>query len=215
MVKLGLTGGIGAGKSTVAQLFKEQGIPVFNSDICARDAEKETHIKDGFKRILGDDIFVNDELDRAKMRSVIFTDKDKLKQVNDLVTPFVKKSFEAFCDKHKETHSMVMLESAILFENKHESGFDYIVTVTASENTRLKRVMKRDNITAEEVINKINNQLPDIDKLKKSDFIIFNEVGDIVDSIDVLNIQIKGIIKAISGDLIAKTLQQVSETLKE
>lgn len=110
---------------------------------------------------------------------------------------------------------MVMLESAILFENKAESDFDYIVTVTASENTRLKRVMKRDNLTAEEVINKFNNQLPDIDKLKKSDFIVFNETGDIIDSIDILTIQVKTIIKAISGDLIAKTLQQVSDSLKE
>lgn len=215
MVKLGLTGNIGAGKTTVAQLFKEQGIPVFNSDLCARDAEKEKHIKEGFKRILGDDIYVNDELDRPKMRSIIFTDKEKLKQVNALVTPYVKESFEKFCDKVKDEHQIVMLESAILFENNHENGFDYVVTVTASENTRLKRVMKRDGLTAEEVINKFNNQLPDIDKLKKSDFIIFNETGDIIDSIDILNIQVRTIIKAIAGELIGKTLQQVSDTLKE
>jgi dephospho-CoA kinase len=215
MIKIGLTGGMGAGKSTVAQLFKEQGIPVFNSDLCARDAEKETHIREGFKRILGDDIYVDGELDRPKMRKVIFTDKDKLKQVNELVTPYVKKSFDSFCDKNKESHQIVMLESAILFENKHESNFDYIVTVTASENTRLKRVMKRDNLTAEEVVNKFNNQLPEIDKMKKSDFIIFNESGDIVDSIEILTIQIKTIIKAISGDLITKTLHQVNESLKE
>lgn len=215
MVRVGLTGGIGAGKSTVAQLFKEQNIPVFNSDLCAREAEKETYIQKGFKQILGEDIYVDGELDRTKMRAIIFTDKDKLKQINELVTPYVKKSFDTFCEKHKDTHPIVMLESAILFENGHESSFDYIVTVTASENTRLKRVMKRDNLTAEEVVNKFNNQLPDIDKLKKSDFIVFNETGDIVDSIDILNIQVKTIIKAISGELLGKSLEQLGEHLKE
>lgn len=215
MIKIGLTGNIGAGKSTVAQLFREQNIPVFNSDSCAREAEKEPKIKEAIKRILGDDIYVDNEIDRTRMRAIIFTDKDVLKQITDLITPYVKNSFENFCEKHKDNHSMVMLESAILFEHKHESNFDYIVTVTASENTRIKRVMKRDNVSVEEVLNKINNQLPDIDKLKQSNFIIFNEMTDIADSIELLNIQVKTIIKAISGEELGKNLHQLGEHLKE
>jgi dephospho-CoA kinase len=215
MVKVGLTGGIGAGKSTVAQLFKEQNIPVFNSDLCAREAEKEPHIQAAFKRLLGDDIYVDGELDRPKMRAIVFTDKDKLAQVNKIITPYVKAGFQQFCDKHKDTHSIVMLESAILFESGSNKDFDYVVTVTASENTRIKRVMKRDNVSVEEVLNKINNQLPEMDKLKQSNFIIFNETGDIIDSIDILNIQVKTIIKAISGEELGKELQHLGEHLKE
>lgn len=215
MVKVGLTGGIGAGKSTVAQLFKEQNVPVFNSDLCARDAEKEPSIKEGFKRILGEDIYVNDELDRSRMRQIVFNDKDKLKQVNELVTPYVKKSFEAFCEKHKDTHPIVMLESAILFENGFTNNFDYIVTVTASENTRLKRVMKRDGISVEGVLDKMKNQWPEMDKLKKSDFIVFNDTGDLIDSIDILTIQVKTIVKAMSGEELGKNLVQLGEHLKE
>lgn len=102
MVKLGLTGNIGAGKSTVAQLFREQGIPVFNSDLCAREAEKEPHIQAGLKRLLGEDIYVDGEIDRPKLRSIVFTDKEMLKQVNELITPYIKNLLKAFVINKKK-----------------------------------------------------------------------------------------------------------------
>lgn len=214
MIKVGLTGGIGSGKTTVSKIFKERGIPVFNSDLCARDAERETHIQEGFKRILGDDIFVDGALDRAKMRSIIFTDKDKLQQVNKLVTPFVKTKFEQFCSDNTD-HQIVMLESAILFETNTISSFDYIVTVTASENTRMTRVIKRDKCTLEETLNKMKNQLPELEKISKSDYIIINDGYDLIDSIEILAKQVDTIHKAIKFDYISKAAGELAETLND
>ena len=112
MVKVGLTGGIGSGKTTVSKIFKERGIPVFNSDICAREAENETHIQEGYKRILGEDVYAEGQIDRAKIRAILFTDKDKLQQVNKLVTPYIKQKFEKFCEDNSD-HQIVMLESML------------------------------------------------------------------------------------------------------
>src|SRR3989442_454557 len=117
MIKICLTGGIGSGKTTVSKIFKERGVPVFNSDLCARDAEK--------------DIFVNGVLDRTAMRSIIFTNKSKLKEINDLVTPFVKDKFNKFCIDHEKDSPIVMLESAILFETKNEIA-DSSITIGES-----------------------------------------------------------------------------------
>lgn len=214
MIIVAITGGIGSGKTTVSKIFKERGIPVFNSDLCARDAEKETHIQEGFKRILGDDIFVDGVLDRAKMRGIIFTDKDKLQQVNKLVTPFVKMKFEQFC-KENTDHQIVMLESAILFETNAAGSFDYIVTVTASENTRMTRVIKRDNCTLEEVLNKLKNQLPELEKISKSNYIVINDGYDLVDSIEILAKQVDTIHKAIKFDYISKAAGELAETLNQ
>jgi dephospho-CoA kinase len=213
MIRIGLTGGIGSGKSTVSQLFQNKNIPVFNSDNSAREAEKEQKVINIYKQVLGNDIYVDGELDRAKMRAILFTDKDKLKQVSVVVTEFVKASFELFVEKHVD-RPMVMLESAILFENNHTKNFDYIIAVTASENTRIKRVMNRDKITVEEVLNKMKNQLPEIEKIEKSDFVIINECTDMTEGLIILDKQVTTIIRAISSDEIIKSLEAINEAMK-
>ena len=213
-IRIGVTGGIGSGKTTVSNIFKERGIPVFNSDMCVRDAENETYIQEGYKRILGNDIFIDGVLDRAKMRSILFTDKDKLKLINKLVLPFVKLKFQQFCDSNSD-NQIVMLESAILFETGSETSFNYIITVTASENTRITRVIKRDNITLEEVLNKLKNQLPELEKISKSNFIIINDGYGLIDSIELLAKQVDTIHKAIKFDYISKAAGQLAETLNE
>src|ERR1035437_9223380 len=96
MLKIGLTGNIGSGKTTVSKLFKRLGVPIFNSDLSARSAEEIPYIQQAFKNILGDDIFIDGKLDRNKMRDIIFVDKDKLQQINDIVIPYVSKDFEGF-----------------------------------------------------------------------------------------------------------------------
>jgi dephospho-CoA kinase len=214
MIKIGLTGSIGSGKTTVSKIFKERGIPVFNSDVCAREAESETHIQEEYKRILGEDVYVEGQLDRAKIRAILFTDKDKLQQVNKLVTPYIKQKFEKFCVDNAD-HQIVMLESAILFETNTTPIFDYIVTVTASENTRMTRVIKRDNATLEDVLNKIKNQLPELEKISKSNFIIINDGYDLIDSITLLAIQVDTIHKAIKYDMVAKAASKLADTLHE
>lgn len=215
MIKVGLTGGIGAGKTTVSQIFKERGFPIFNSDLCAREAEKEEHIQLGFKNIIDDNIFVDGVLDRDRLRSIIFTDKEKLKQVNRLIGPYVKAKFEKFCEDHEKNHQVCMLESAIIFENKAEEGFDYVVTVTATENTRIRRVMHRDNITVDVVMNKLANQLPELEKISKSQFIVINDGYDLIDSIELLTKQVDAIIKAIKYDAIIIAADGLADALTD
>ncbi len=208
MIKVGLTGGIGSGKTTISKLFKELGIPVFNSDLCARNAEKEPTIMEGFKSILGDDIFIDGELDRPKMRSIIFVDKEKLSQVNTLVIPYIKMKFNQF--QLESNAPYVVLESAILFETKGHENFDHIITVTADEDTRIKRVVNRDNASVEEIMNKLNNQWPEQDKIAQSDFIVFNNGDDLIDSLDVLTKQVNAIDKAIRFDAINDCINRIT-----
>lgn len=214
MIKVGLTGGIGSGKTTVSKIFKERGIPVFNSDLCAREAEKETHIQEGYKRIVGEDVYNEGQIDRTKLRAIIFTDKDKLNQINKLLNPYVKAKFEQFCLDNSD-HQIVMLESAILFETKSNKNFDHIITVTATENTRIRRVTQRDNCSLEEVLNKLSNQLPEAEKISQSDFIIVNDGYDLIDSIEVLAKQVDTVHKAIKFDIISKNLEELASTLNE
>jgi dephospho-CoA kinase len=215
MIKVGLTGGIGSGKTTVSSIFQELGVPVFNSDKCARDAEAEPNIQEGFKRVLGDDIFVDGVLDRVKMRGIVFTDKDKLKQINNLVVPYIKTKFEGFCAEKEKDFPIVALESAILFENNATDGFDYIVTVTATENTRIKRVLSRDGLSVEDVMKKMANQLPEMVKVEKSDFIVINDGHDLADGITMLTKQVDAIRKAIIYDIYTKTFDLLNEEVKK
>ena len=203
MIKICLTGSIGAGKSTISKLFIERGVPVFNSDLAAREAEKDQDIIDGYKKILGDDIFIDGVLDRVRMRDIIFNDKIKIKMVNDLVTPYVKNKFELFCEENSSS-KIVMLEAAILFELGVEEDFDYIICVTASEKTRISRVLRRDNVSLDVVMSKINNQLPEKEKITKSDFVIINDGDDLLDSLDLLERQVN----AVNGAICFRVLNQ-------
>lgn len=210
MIRVAITGGIGAGKSTVSKLFKELGIPVFNSDICAREAENNPDIIEGFKKILGDDIFINNKLDRPKMRSIAFVDKEKLKMINDLITPYVSAAFNEFTFIHR--HAVyVLLESAIIFETNIAKEFDYIIAVTADINTRINRTMIRDNISLEMVQNKLNNQLSDKERLSKSDFVIINNENDLIDSIDILTKQVRTIHQAICSRIYSNKIIEIQK----
>lgn len=212
MITIGLTGGIGAGKSTISKLFKKIGIPVFDSDKCARDAEQEISIQDAFKRILGDDILVDGVVDRVKMRGIIFVDKAKLQEINDVILPYIKMKFKQFVLEQRTPY--VILESAILFEPGAIDGFDSIITVTADTNIRIDRALKRDKTTnLEEIQNKLNNQLPEEYKVNNSNHIIFNNGVDLLDSITMLSTQVYTIHKAILYDIVHTNLEELLDKL--
>jgi dephospho-CoA kinase len=179
MIKVAITGGISVGKTTVSDLFKRLGVPTFNSDTSARNAERFASIQSEYKRILGEDIFVNGKLDRPKMREIIFNDGDKLKQINNVVIPFVSEDFSEFCITNSE-QPYVILESAILFETGSSKKFDYIITVTADEDKKIERTMERDGVSKEVVVSKIKNQYSDEYKLQRSNFEIKNN-GEMID----------------------------------
>jgi dephospho-CoA kinase len=179
MIKVAITGGISVGKTTVSNLFKRLGVPTFNSDTSARNAERFASIQSEYKRILGDDIFVNGKLDRPKMREIIFNDADKLKQINNVVIPFVSEDFSEFCITNSE-QPYIILESAILFETGSSKKFDYIITVTADEDKKIERTMERDDVSKEVVVSKIKNQYSDEYKLHRSNFEVKNN-GEMID----------------------------------
>ncbi len=174
LYKIGITGGIGSGKTYICEYFKHLGIPVFNSDNAARQLEKHPEIQKGFKDILGDDIFVNGELDRTKMRSIVFTNETKLKEVNILVIPYIKEMFEQFC-KVNNYFPYCIFESAIIFETYSNLYFDKVITVSCDMLTRMNRAMKRDNSTVIDIENKFRVQTSDQQKEALADFIITND----------------------------------------
>jgi dephospho-CoA kinase len=195
-IKLGLTGGISSGKTTVSKLFGELGIPVFNSDKAARVAESDEFIKLKIKEILGDDIYINGVINRPRMREMVFKNTTILAKMNALVAPFVKESFRKFCFENNSS-PIIMIESAILFELNATEGLDKIIVVTADEEISIKRAIKRDGVTREEVLDKIKIQFSDKDKTDKANFLIFNNGDDLIDSLNVLRIQVRTIVEAL------------------
>jgi len=170
---IGLTGGIGSGKSTVARYFEELGVPVYVADTEAKRIMDEPETIREVKQIFEDDVLLDGKLDRKKIASIVFNNPDKLKKLNQIIHPKVKKDFKDWLEKHKN-YSFIIKEVAILFETGTENDFDAIILVTAPEKTRIERVMKRDELTESEVLERIKNQLTDEEKIKKSHYIIEN-----------------------------------------
>lgn len=188
---IGLTGGIGSGKTTIARLFEAEGIPVYIAD---EEAKKIMQLPETISRIesvFGAEVIVNDQIDKKKLSEIVFNNPEKLKKLNSIIHPLVKKHFDNWVKKQK--NPFVIKEAAILFESGSYKYCDKIITVIASEETRVKRVMQRDNCTKEEVLNRIKNQWSDSQKISKSDYIIENE------SITEAKIQFQEILKKLKN----------------
>lgn len=171
---IGLTGGIGSGKTTVAKMFQDLGVPVYIADEEAKKLNdtSKTIIK-GLKKLLGGTIYSADgKLNRKKMASMIFNDAELLAKVNNLIHPEVAKHFEKWTAL--QTVPYVLKEAAILFESGSNKNCDKVILVTAPEEIRIKRVMNRDKVSREEVLSRMKNQWSEEKKRKLSDFIIEN-----------------------------------------
>ena len=170
---LGITGGIGSGKTTVVQMFKEIGIPVYNADTEAKKLMQSSHkIKHEICSVVGQDAYKNGILDKDFISDKIFNDKNILKKINNIIHPKVYNHFKQWLSSQKSLY--VVKEVAILFESKIEDQFDFILTVTAPENLRIQRVIKRDKKSLITIQSIIDNQLRDSEKIKNSDFVISN-----------------------------------------
>ena len=175
MVKLGITGGIGSGKSTVATLFQLQGIPVYNADEETKILNNTSpQIKKQLTEHFGEDIYVDNELDKKKFASIIFNDPEKLQLANSIIHPEVLKHFTHWCTQ-QSTHSIVAMEAAILFESNFHKHLDKVVTVYSPLQLRIERVSKRDNITKEMVEERIQHQMPETEKIGMSEYVIVND----------------------------------------
>ena len=168
-----MTGGIGSGKTTIANHFMAAGIPVYIADDEARILMQSEAIIDKIQQAFGSAIFENGILNRQKLAEIVFDNPDKLKLLNGIIHPAVKKHFGNWVLKHKD-HPFVIYEAAILFESGNYKNCDKIITVTAPLESRINRVIQRDNTTRENVLKRINMQWDDNQRIANSDFVIDN-----------------------------------------
>jgi dephospho-CoA kinase len=176
MLKTGLTGGIGSGKSLVGKIFSILGVPVYQADMAAKrlyDADDE--LRNGLKSLFGDDLYASGTLNRKKLADIIFADADDLRKINALVHPAVIRDFNEYVSRLPESTPYIIHEAAILYEAKIEHLFDIIINVWAPEDLRIKRVMARENTTEQNVKQRIATQLPDQLKIELSDYTIIND----------------------------------------
>jgi dephospho-CoA kinase len=171
---IGLTGGIGSGKSTVAKYIASKGIPVYIADDEAREIMNNEKVIAEINEIFTENVITESHrLDRVKIANIVFNNPEKLKELNAIVHPKVKKHFVKWLKRHK-MEPFVVKEVAVLFETGGDKECDAVILVTAPEEIRLQRTIERDNLDANSVRNRMKNQLSDIEKIKKSTFIINN-----------------------------------------
>ena len=175
MIKVGITGGIGVGKSFVANIIEKMGYPVFYSDRVAKALmNSDLELIRLIKKEFGDDVYVSNNLiNNKKLSSLAFRDNRALKNLNSLVHPFVKSNFKKWCVN--QNSKIVFKEAAILFESKSNIDLDRIICVSANKNIRIDRIIKRDNRSKEEILKIISNQMDQKEKEKLSDYVIFND----------------------------------------
>ena len=173
MKKIGLTGGIGVGKTFVSEIFQKMGYSVFLADLHAKKCIHESDdLRKEIKKKFGNEIYQKGVLQKNRLADIVFNDTKKLQELNNLVHPFVQKYFEAWCKNQQS--KFVIKEAAILFESEANKGLDGVICVSAPFQKRIERVMKRDNCTKEDVIKRIENQMPQEKKERLSDFVILN-----------------------------------------
>ncbi|MFI1772149.1 dephospho-CoA kinase [Thalassobellus citreus] len=173
MIIVGLTGGIGSGKTTVAKEFEQLGIPVYIADEEAKKLMGRSKIiKRKLTQLFGADTYINDALNKPFIANIIFNDKAYLQKMNAIIHPRVAKHFQKWVAKQEAPY--VIKEVAILFENDGYKQCDFVITVIAPIDLRIKRLLKRDNTTEAKIEAIMNNQWTDEEKIKRSHFVIEN-----------------------------------------
>lgn len=193
---IGLTGGIGSGKSTVAKVLESMGYPVFYSDAIGKQLMvNDPVLRSEISAYFGEQSYQDGVLNRAYLAERIFANTDDKQRLNQLIHPRVRSAFEAFAQTSNA--QLVFNEAAILFETGAYKNFDGIVLVTAPKETRIDRVAKRDGASREEVIGRMNNQWEDEQKMALADWVIQN--GDA----DKLLVQIESVVESMLNQSIS------------
>ena len=189
MIKVGITGGIGSGKSTICTLFSLLGIPIYNSDIRAKELMvSDFFVVNALKNTFGKEIYLSEGiLNKPLLSKLVFESSSARQTINDIVHPAVWHDFDEWSHSYTSISTYVIQESALLFETGNNAKMDSIITVTCPWLERIERIMLRDNCTHEEAINKINSQIPEQEKAGKSNFIIESSQNNLVIQ-NVLNI---------------------------
>jgi len=178
-LKLGVTGGIGSGKTSVCKVFTVLGIPVFSADRIAREImDSDENIKEKINSIAGADLYSNGCLDRMALASLIFNNNRLLEKVNSLIHPLV---FDHFISWEKtQIAPYVIMEAAILFESGASKLVDKIATIVAPEEERVNRVTMRNKLSRQQVHDRMKNQMDDASRIKLSDYVIHNSENDMI-----------------------------------
>lgn len=174
MIKVGLTGGIGTGKTVVAEIFAALGIPVFYADQEAKKTYRDEEILKKIRQLFGESVFDDHGLNFIKLSNHIFSSKIELEKLNNIIHPYVLARFEKWIGESPAAPYVIM-ESAILFETGYNSMFEKMITVTAPQELCIERVMKRDGIDRDMVLKRISNQFPNKIKVERSDYSILND----------------------------------------
>ncbi len=173
-LRIGLTGGIGSGKSTVAKVFEVLNIPVFYADVAAKEImNTDAVLRQNLITAFGEKTYTNNKLNREYLSSVVFNNLAQLERLNAIVHPATIAAAEQWFAQQKTAY--VVKEAALIFESGSSAGLDYIIGVTAPEPLRIQRTMKRDNITREQVIQRMNKQIDETIKMKLCDFVLVND----------------------------------------
>lgn len=180
MIKVGLTGGIGSGKSFVGSLFAELGVPVYQADVEAKMLiEADPEIVAAYKSFFGSDIYTPLGLNRPKVASIVFGNQELLQRVNKVVHPAVEHHFYEWVKQHSNAE-YVIHEAAILFESRSNELMDKVIAVSAPETIRIARVTARDGVGEEAVRLRIQNQMKEEERLAKADFVIINDESQLL-----------------------------------
>jgi dephospho-CoA kinase len=180
MLKVGVTGGIGSGKTLVCRIFEVLGIPIYYADIQAKKImESDPHIRDGLVGLFGSAVINDNKINREYLASIIFNNNDALISVNNLVHPAVRRDFTEWALSMSE-QDYIIEEAAILFESGIYRLLDFNIAVSAPEEMRIKRVIMRDNASRESVLSRLKNQMTENERNSLADAVIFNDESDLL-----------------------------------
>lgn len=178
-LKIGVTGGIGSGKTSVCRVFTVLGIPVFSTDLVARDImDNDLAIRQKINTIAGENLFLEDSLDRKLLAKIIFNNSSLLNKVNLLIHPIVFDRFKKW--ELEQSTPYVIMESAIIFESGALKILDKVISIVAPVEERVKRIMSRNCFSREQVFERIDNQMDDSSRVKLSDYVISNSENDMI-----------------------------------
>ncbi|MEW6062618.1 MAG: dephospho-CoA kinase [Bacteroidota bacterium] len=176
MVFIGITGGIGSGKSLVCSLFEKKGVPIFYADDVAKEISNRLEVKKEIIREFGNTIILpNGDLDRKKLATIVFSEHEKLLRLNSIVHPSVFLEFDTWKRNLHSLSSYALAEAALLFESSMDKRMDYTLVIAASDDIRVKRVMERDKVSKELVQARMVHQLPMQDLIERADFVLRND----------------------------------------
>lgn len=174
MLKIGLTGGLGSGKSTVAKIFEVLGIPVYYADMEAkRLMNSDRQLKSEIIKYFGTEAYIDDQLNRRYLSSIVFENKEKLSLLNSLVHPATIRDSKEWISK--QTTPYVIKEAALIFESGSQEYLDHVIGVSAPAHLRIQRAMHRDNLTRSQVQQRMSKQIEEVIKMHLCDFVIYND----------------------------------------